>query len=427
MKRLDMHSRGELVRANYKEYQKASKKARGAILDRLVLETGLNRDYLATKLVKYKETAQVTIDGKTLRLRAIGKRKAREEGRKGGRPVIYTADFVKVLTAIWDDHQRQCGKLLKPAIAGMIEFLAAEARYGISAEIKALLLKVSAAEIDILLRPAKKTLEIRGISTTRAAGESLRAQVPVQTHFDRAVVQPGDFAFDTVANCGGSAAGQFCKTLTGTDVYSGWTEERALLNAANVWVQAAISDMREGLPFPLQSAHYDNGMEFINKPLLAWCEENHIAVSRSRPYHKNDNCYAEQKNYDAVRKTIGYFRFDTQEECDALSEVYRCLCPLYNYWYPSFKLIDKVQQDDGRYKKVYEGAPKTPYQRLLECPMLSDDYKEQLRVRKSWQNPVELSRLLDEAVNRLLTINRNKSKMEATHIPESDKALSLTA
>jgi len=46
-------------------------------------------------------------------------------------------------------------------------------------------------------------------------------------------------------------------------------------------------------------------------------------------YHKNDNCYAEQKNYDAVRKTVGYFRFDTAEECAALAEVYLWLCPLY--------------------------------------------------------------------------------------------------
>jgi gamma-glutamylcyclotransferase (GGCT)/AIG2-like uncharacterized protein YtfP len=53
-------------------------------------------------------------------------------------------------------------------------------------------------------------------------------------------------------------------------------------------------------------------------------------LTRSRPYQKNDNCYAEQKNFDAVRKTVGYFRFDTPAEYAALAEVYRFLCPLYN-------------------------------------------------------------------------------------------------
>ena len=67
----------------------------------------------------------------------------------------------------------------------------------------------------------------------------------------------------------------------------------------------------------MTGAHYDNGMEFINEPLLKWCIHRHIEATRTRPYRKNDNCYAEQKNYDAVRKIVGYFRFDTAEECAA--------------------------------------------------------------------------------------------------------------
>jgi hypothetical protein len=50
----------------------------------------------------------------------------------------------------------------------------------------------------------------------------------------------------------------------------------------------------------------------------------------------------------------------------ALAEVYRFLFPLYNYWYPSFRLIGKVKRADGRYKKVYKKRPKTPCERLLE-------------------------------------------------------------
>jgi len=242
---------------------------------------------------------------------------------------------------------------------------------------------VSAAEADILLKPARKALEIKGISTTRAVQTPLRSQIPVRTHFDRDTVKPGQFAFDTVAHCGGSAGGQFCKTLTGTDVYSGWYEGRALLNAANCWVKAAISDIQAGLPFPMTGAHYDNGMEFINEPLLAWCIGQHIEATRTRPYHKNDNCYAEQKNYDAVRKTVGYFRFDTAEECAALTEVYRWLCPLYNYWMPSFRLTAKEKQEDGRYRKVYEKQPRTPYERLMESPDVSSECKAELERRRA--------------------------------------------
>jgi hypothetical protein len=403
--RLDMHSRTEVVKANYRDYQKAGKKGKRELLDRLVPTTGMNRDYLAHKLATYQvaEAAAVKDTGGH-------RRKPRKRGKRGGRPRVYDGVFVGVLSAIWQDHGQMCGKLLAPMIRSMIDFLCASTKpdYGISAEIRALLLRVSPAEVDILLRPARKAQEIKGISTTRSKQTPLRAQIPVQTHFDRSSVKPGFFAFDTVAHCGASASGHFCKTLTGNDVFSGWIEERALLNAANRWVKESISNIESEIPFPMQGAHYDNGMEFINGPLLQWCLERHIKVTRSRPYHKNDNCYAEQKNFDAVRKTVGYFRFDTPAEYEALAEVYRFLCPLYNYWYPSFKLIEKVKLDNGRYKKVYEKVPKTPCERLLESPDVSAECKAELRRRKALYNPVVLNLSLNEAVERLLRINREK-------------------
>jgi hypothetical protein len=63
-------------------------------------------------------------------------------------------------------------------------------------------------------------------------------------------------------------------------------EERSLLNSANRWVQEAMPNIRSELPFPMTGAHYDNGMEFINKPLIAWCFERLIRITRSRPYKK---------------------------------------------------------------------------------------------------------------------------------------------
>jgi hypothetical protein len=209
--------------------------------------------------------------------------------------------------------------------------------------------------------------------------------------------------------------------LTATSPYSGWIEERALLNSANKWVAGAIEDISGNLPFPLTAGHYDNGMEFINKPLLAWCLQRHIKATRSRPCHKNDNCFAEQKNYDAVRKTVGYFRFDTQAEQEALAEVYRYLCPLHNYWYPSFKLVDKIKQADGRYKKVYEKRPVTPYQRLLESAQVSEESKAELKRRKSGQDPVALNTALNKAVERLLKINREKASMKQASCQEAEQ------
>ena len=410
-----MHSRQEILKANFKNYQRASKKGRKVLLDRLVPVTGLNRSYLATTLSAYCEKSKPV---------AKGKKKQRPAGKRGGRPVKYGEGFRALLCRIWDDCGKPCGKLLVPMIRGMTAFLVASKNpdYGITAENRHLLLEASAAEADIVLKPVRKALAIKGASTTRAVQTPLRSQIPVRTRFDRETITPGNFAFDTVAHCGGSAGGQFCKTLTGTDVFSGWIEERSLLNAANAWAKDAFSDIQAGLPFPMTGAHYDNGMEFINEPLLAWCIERHIQATRTRPYRKNDNCYAEQKNYDAVRKTVGCFRFDTAEECAALAEVYRWLCPLYNYWMPSFRLVSKEKQKDGRYRKVYEKEPRTPYERLIESPDVSPECKAELMRRRSLYNPVELNRKLNESVALLLKINREKVYREKTSCQEGDQA-----
>jgi hypothetical protein len=90
--------------------------------------------------------------------------------------------------------------------------------------------------------------------------------------------------------------------------------------------------------------------------------------------------------------------------CEALEEVYRCLNPLLNYWYPTLRLIAKEKQASGRYKKIYEKVPKTPCQRLLESPEVAEEYKAELRRRALVFNPVTLKREMDEARERLLKL-----------------------
>ncbi|MDR0689723.1 MAG: hypothetical protein LBG08_05610, partial [Spirochaetaceae bacterium] len=60
-------------------------------------------------------------------------------------------------------------------------------------------------------------------------------------------------------------------------------------------------------------------------------------------------------------------------------------------------------------KKKYD-APKTPYQRLLESPDLSDTVKDELKRRAQAANPVTLMRLENQAVARLLHIHTRKNR-----------------
>jgi hypothetical protein len=300
-----------------------------------------------------------------------------------------------------------------PDIREQIDFLCAESRYKITPDIRALLMEISPSHFDRLMAASDRESGLRGISTTpRGKKTPLRAMIAVCTHMDRVKTPPGYFGVDTVAHCGGDASGQFCKTYSLTDAYSGWYEARALLNGAKKWIIEANDSVKAGLPFQWLGALGDG--EFVSESVFNWFVSERITQTRTRPYHSNDNCLVEQKNYDAVRKTVGYFRFDTREEWEALCEVYKYLCPYYNYWLHSMKLIGREQKPDGRWKKIYEKPLKTPYQRLMEAPdeQVSPECKTELRRRKSLQNPVELNKNLNAAIDRLLQINLQKCNMQ---------------
>jgi hypothetical protein len=83
-----------------------------------------------------------------------------------------------------------------------------------------------------------------------------------------------------------------------------------------------------------------------------------------------------------------------------------------------FRLIAKEKQADGRCRKAYEKEPRTPYERLMELPDISEDGKAELLRRKAGNNPVELNRRLNEAVERILKINREKEYGEKASCQE---------
>jgi hypothetical protein len=73
-------------------------------------------------------------------------------------------------------------------------------------------------------------------------------------------------------------------------------------------VLAAIQRARTLFPFPILGIDTDNGGEFINEVVIAYCEQEHISFTRGRPSLKNDQCFVEQKNGAIVRQVVGYER-----------------------------------------------------------------------------------------------------------------------
>lgn len=396
---LTMSEKKALTRETAARYRAAERLAKQAILDEFTQVTGYHRKYAISLLRNWGTERVELIDGEAVRL-VVGQPRKNKSRRRPARR-IYDEPVIQALRRIWELFDYMCGKRLAVLMRLNMELLQAEPELGIDEPIAAKLVQISPATIDRLLSGARKALLVKGRSRTRG-GTLLKHQIPIRAFFDWDERRPGFFELDTVAHDGGNARGEYCQTLNATDVSSGWVELRALPNRAHRWVKQEVESIRNALPFALQGVDSDNGGEFINHQLWQWCNLEGISFTRGRPYRKNDNCFVEQKNDLAVRRTVGYYRFEGQQQHLALAEVYRHLCPLLNFYYPSVKIIEKTRVG-AHVKKRYD-APKPPYQRLLESEHLDEQTKRELTRRAASIHIVKQKRLVDKAVANLMRI-----------------------
>ncbi len=250
--------------------------------------------------------------------------------------------MLKALKQIWYVFDYMCGKRLVVVLRTTLPVLESFGEIPLTTEVHAKLLTISAATIDRLLQHERARLRLKG-RTHIKPGSHLKHQIPIRTFADWTEQEPGFFEIDLVGHDGGDVSGDFCHTLTITDVDTGWVDLHGLKNKAQRWTYEAIDTARRSLPIAMQGIDSDNGGEFINHHLARYCENHAITFTRGRPYRKNDTCYVEQKNGHVVRRAVGYLRYDSDAQLAALNAVYRPLCLLENFFYPSVKLVKKVR------------------------------------------------------------------------------------
>jgi hypothetical protein len=150
----------------------------------------------------------------------------------------------------WSAANGICGKRLVPFLPELVATLERHGHLAVEPEVRRLLLAVSPATADRLLRPARRAERAHGISTTKP-GRVLKSQVPARTFAAWDDTRPGFLEVDLVAHCGGRADGAFLYTLTLTDVGTGWTDCLPLLHRSEHAVLQALGHARRLLPFPL--------------------------------------------------------------------------------------------------------------------------------------------------------------------------------
>jgi hypothetical protein len=305
------------------------------------------------------------------------------------RPPRYGPAVREALEIAWSALNGICAKRLVPFLPELVPVLERHGHLVLSDDVRALLLAVSPATADRLLRPIRRP---HGPSTTKP-GRLLKHQIPVRTFADWDDVRPGFLEADLVAHCGGTTEGAYLHTLTLTDVATAWTECLPLLVRTQHAVVAALTHARQLLPFPLLGLDTDNGSEFLNAELLAYCEREQVTFTRGRTANKNDQCFVEQKNGSVVRQLVGYDRFEGEQAYRQLAELYRAVRLYVNFFQPSLKLLRK-QRTGSHVRRTYAPA-QTPLQRLLPTGVLSPERQAQLLALFQALDPMRLLRQIE--------------------------------
>jgi hypothetical protein len=361
----------EYLLAILAQYQSASKREKSNLLDQAEKVTKLSRKNLIRKLNKSSE--------------ALGEDSHR---KRPGAPPKYPKELLSThLHHLWVQMERISAPRMKQAYVDWLPFYKeADSR------IKALMCQMSASTLERFLREIRGKEETQKGLSSRCPARYMKNKIPLQV-LDFKATEPGFTQADTVAHCGSNLSGAFASSLTMVDLWSTWTENRALLSKKSSEVRARVKDIEECLPFALKAIHTDSGSEFLNNNMINFANRNrngkHIALTRSRPYRKNDNCFVEQKNYTHVRELFGYERIEDERLVKLMDEIYTNYWnPLQNFFLPNFKLKEKVRIG-AKIKKTYD-KPMTPYDRLMKSDHLSDTQKRALAERKRELNPFTL-------------------------------------
>ena len=322
--KIDMAARRQVTNKLRGQYRTATRAERGKILARVVETTGMGRSTARRMLTgpRLPEPAE-RVDGRTLRPRG------------------FSDDARALLEHVWALMGMPCGKYLVVMRELWLPLLAAAGdldRPFATDEAIAQLGAMSAATVDRYLKPARDRMRVKGISTTKPS-PLLRNSITIRSCADEAPDRPGVIEADTVAHCGPTLIGEFARTLTMTDIVTGWTENCSIRNNAAKWILEGIDELQQRFPFAMLIFDSDCGSEFINHEVAAWLRTRDIAQTRSRPYQKNDQAHVESKNNHVVRKHAFYWRYDTAAELKLLGRLWRLVSLRLNFFTPTKKAV----------------------------------------------------------------------------------------
>lgn len=372
-------------------YKAASRKEKGVILDEFCKTTGYHRGSAK---------------------RALNRNPDQQKKKRRGRPPIYRGGaLVSALLIVWEASGFICSKYLVYAMAPLVERLEACGELLLDSGLRELLLSMSAGTIDRLLKSHRQRRLKQPYVRDRVVSD-LRHKIAVHTFAELRGRPVGHVEADLVLHCGMTVKGFHLTSLVAVDIATSWLECFAVWGKGKQRVAGGVAKLHRKVPFTLLGVHTDNGGEFINDTLYAYCQREILEFSHSRPYERNDQPRVEERNGSFVRRLIGYGRYTSRSAFDQLQRVYDLACTHANFFKPTAKLI-RTERRGAKVIKRYD-VPQTPYHRLLASGQLSEAQAAALREQYRTLNPLRLQRQIGEAIQQLW-------KLEAVD-PASEKA-----
>jgi len=385
--KMTIDERYKYLRIQQKRYGKASRQERSRMLGEMEEVTGLDRKTLIRHMAGRIER----------------KARRKQRGRQYGSAVD---DALRVIS---ESHDHICAERLTPNLVPMAERLAAHRELVLT---ESLLEQLGRVSVSTVKRRLRHMARLDQWQLPRRRGPKPPNPVTRDIPMGRIAwneAEPGHLEADLVHQCGASACGDYVCTVQLTDVATGWCEQAAVLGHSQRVMQGAFERIMARIPFPIREIHPDNGSEFFNHHLLRFWKSAvpGVRISRSRPFHKNDNRFVEQKNFTLVRAYLGYGRLDTVEQATLLDQLYDQMWLYYNLFQPVLRVVEKSATTDAdggwKIKRRYD-RPQTPFQRLCATGTLAPDQRMRLEHLQEATNPRSLREQIYATLERLLAL-----------------------
>ncbi len=367
---MNMATKQDIFKRYLAEYLKATKQRKGEIIRHIKDVAGLHAKSISRCFHKLQKKHPLDTETR-------------------GRPVYYTPDVTAALKELWVMSGELCGDNLAGLVPEYVRALTRDRQWTYCDETTGKLLAMSAGTVKERVRHFERSLLSFGNGRSTTVPAVMR-QIPIRTDgWDLAPV--GTLQLDTVAHCGHQNVGDYIFTVNATEVATLWGERRAQWNKGMTTTVSSLETMEESLPVPLVEWHPDSGSEFMNQE--CW-KRYQGKLTRSRPYHKNDNCFVEERNGHVVRKWLGYDRFDLPTLVSLLNDFYDVLTPFNNHFVSNRRIISK-QRVGARWKVTRESVAKTPCDRMLERGDVSPEAKSKLQTIHESLSPLTLRNEID--------------------------------